>query len=145
MKKIKYNKNKKKYGNKSRINIKIMSDYCADGIWWNGGAITIYELPQSVHYLNKRIDNWQYTFEKFRLYNKNKFQSKVLENSKLYKDWLNEGLLIAIEIRNKLGSKFEVEYFKEDTNKTIFIDKKLNLYLMDSSHLNKKYAWNFFR
>jgi hypothetical protein len=127
--------------NNNFIKIKIMSDYSADGLWKDEIAIDINDLPQNLLYLKNRIDKWQYLFESFNLYNKEKIELKIFENSILFKNWITEGLKIAIKINNSLGYKYNVYYFIEDTTNVIYIDKKNNLKII-KSNLFKKYSWD---
>jgi len=103
---------------KNRPTLTIMCDYCADGLWWNGGAIdtTSKKLPRQIRFLKKRISTWQQEYEflnkgYFDPSWKVRFKSKKPRNKK----WLEEGRLISKKIRKIISGKVKVEYFNEET------------------------------
>jgi len=94
----------------------IMADYCATGIWFNGISVDIDDtevLPRNIILLKRKLDNWQYEYELFQMYKKNKIQMKILENSYKYNKWINQGRNIAKQLKKLVGSRFAVEYFNE--------------------------------
>ena len=91
----------------------VMCDYCADGLWWNGGAIdcTYKKLPRSLRRLKKRIEKWQRQYEYvpvcFDL------EHKLLYKKPWFKKFVEEGWEIAKEVRKLTPSSIEVHYFNE--------------------------------
>jgi len=102
-----------------KIEITIMCDYCADGLWLNGGAISINHLPKNVRFLEKRILDWQYKYEFFYNFNN-------LRTSKKFKKHVKEGYDIACILRNILPSRYKVIYFDERNAKRYTIKRNDN-------------------
>lgn len=120
---MKYLEIKKRRFKKCVPTVTIMCDYCADGIWWNGGASTAdsKRFPYSIKIMKNRIRKWQDIYETFTFYNMTNLERKLLINGYKYKQWLKEGYEIAKIIRRKLPKKITVEYFNETTAERIII------------------------
>jgi len=106
--------------------ITIMCDYCADGIWYNGGAsyASSKRFPLSVHILERQFQKWQDTYEYlYRDIESNKFKQKVIERSALYQRWLIDGYILAQKVKQRVSNRFIVNYFNEVSLKRINIKK----------------------
>jgi flagellar biosynthesis component FlhA len=57
------------------------------------------------------------------LYNKNKIESKILENTIKYKRFIEEGAKLTIAVRRRLPASYKVEYFNEKTLERIELKK----------------------
>lgn len=99
------------------VNIKVMCDYCTDGLWWNGGATTVESLPRRVHFLKDRIRVWQDTYESFHFYRLSTKECIRLNNTAKMKSFIREGKLIALELKKKLPPKYRILYFNEGSSR----------------------------
>jgi hypothetical protein len=77
--------------------VKVMCDYCADGIWdKNGASCAIEELPVTTD-LHDRIMKWQKMHDRTDCFNEN-----APENIPWNTTGMQEGLKIATEIKRQL-------------------------------------------
>jgi len=116
--------------------LKVMCDFCADGLWLNGFAININELPKKVHFLAKDLAIWQEEYEllfddfgiyktkrkifKLRTIFFGKSKRKIIIETN-YEDFLKKGLEISKKIKKYLNKNYKIVYFDERKLKKIKI------------------------
>ncbi|MBT5490946.1 hypothetical protein HOK00_01170 [bacterium] len=112
---------------KTNTKLTIMCDYCADGLWLDGYAITIKDLPQKVHFLEDKINKWQQQFEILMkpFLRDDNFKEKFYQQTQM-KKFIKEGYKISKLLRKKLPGRYVVEYFNELDSKRILIKNSLN-------------------
>lgn len=112
----------KKINNKfknRKISIKLMCDYTATALWYNGANINIKsfkKIPYSVRIMNNKFNKWTNTWENFKFYKTTKFENKKIENSLKFKTFIKEGYTLAKIIRKKFSFKYTILYFNEKFN-----------------------------
>jgi len=105
------------------IEIKVMCDYCADGLWRNGYAIDAgmlaeeFNIPDEViKPLAKEIEEWQELYEGFEFYDPNVDTQVIMQRPEYFK-FREMGPHIAEKIRKLLPDDVRVIYFYEDSGR----------------------------
>ena len=104
--------------------IKVMCDYCADGLWLNGAAVSAEIIPEleELEYLSippapesliHKISEWQELYEGFEFYDF-RVDDKEIVSRPEYKKFLEMGPIITKEVRQWLPPEIEVVYFNEE-------------------------------
>lgn len=119
---IERNYMKDKDKNKEPI-ITVMCDYCADGLWLNGGAIDADYLVSDLDFneediseIRGLIDIWQQMYETFDLYSSKEAMNEVYSsNDFLLFSKLGEHIYYLFKQIDQ--DKYIIEYFDEKTSK----------------------------
>jgi len=108
--------------------IKVMCDYCADGLWEDGYAIDIdmlvedYDIPEElIKDLRPKIEEWQDLYESFEFYDPD-VSDEEIKSREEYKKFMKLGPEIAYEVRHILPTSIRVIYFDEDNSKEYIVE-----------------------
>ncbi len=106
--------------------ITVMCDYCADGLWLNGGAIDLDYLletgdfeKEGLESLRKDITNWQEMYERFNLYSNPEETLSVYKSSSFIEfEKLGRDIFRRLDsLNNSSGNKYTIVYFNEKNSK----------------------------
>ena len=102
--------------------VTVMCDYHCDGLWIDDGPVNIkmvaeaYDIPlEGVVKLAYKIDNWQKLYELLDLNSEKIIQETY--STKDFKNFIDMGKEIAVELRDILPSDVDVHYVDEETSK----------------------------
>jgi len=107
--------------------ITVMTDYSADGLWWDGSAIDIDYLAKEfiidtkdIEQLRIDIDTWQSMYESFSFWNPEVDDNEIRQTEE-FQSFLKLGKKIAKHIRKIIPSDIEVIYFDEEIPARFFV------------------------
>ncbi len=105
-----------------KIVITIMADYCADGLWLNGGAIYPDYLSEELNFseefverIREPIEQWQGLYEGFNFYTSEEISDNYYETDG-FKTFEKLGRLIYQEFLDLDQDEYIIEYFDERTS-----------------------------